>query len=895
MIKFYKDTYQNLMTNLSGNANAICFATDRHVILLNGKEYGKDVDAVKLLDGLSKYDFNPNMEGQGNGNADPLSGVKDGVTFASGTLVAFNNNDSIWRYNGGTSWTPVVIGTAKPAELGISDDANGNITMSASTISGGEAKVSVADLLSAAQHQEAKVSTAYAAASALLKANGVSGTNNILVSEDGGIRKTEFSFDYDGSNAAKILDTTKTAAQKTELSTVIPNAQTLAQVYQDVKSQSVTLTNTADGVITFTPDSGLTGTTWTPELHIISAVTEGTATTTPSTALVIDGNGALQVKMAIHQKTTNPGYLATYALYNEAGYDGTTETTRTQLGEDINLVKDQFLKKAEYILAITVDKGKTTEATIERGGVDGTNIAKVKEALGIAAETSVTAEALNTDVAYTNYWGRFLKLTFALTDTDKEPSGASDDQTVNPSGKASGADSVVYIDVNELFDSYTGISGIDVNKYTNQISAVVAKTAEGNETGLVATGKRGTHYGSNFLTVDANGLQIAGIKQEITAYIQDISGINHHDSTVAGVTVTAADSTYSTGGATYPTFLTNVGIGTDGVMTGAASGINANGVYYDGNAGMTLAAGSVGATISAIANHIESLDYSYDGDTMGATPDTTHTGDTYFIYAITETNGQIATSGKQIDSSNLQVSKYASNLITNLDKKIYAITTGDTPAQGSLQAGLTSIIDSVYQAIDAMDCAEIGSSVAIPDKGHKVNGVKQDSYQIINKVSEADGKITAETLALDADNVTFVPISANTAEFVALTGYVGTTPAAAVTVGAALSAISRYIASSDYSAIGQVATTPGDVTGTDAAPMYKVINQISQTDGRISGNTMDLTAGNVAATAVTAVETGAAANVRVAVDGTNVAKQIDDISNTIADYLSFHNATGAVI
>lgn len=52
MIRFYQGTYSELSTqNRLSSANNICFVTDRQVLIMGGKEYGKDSGAIKVQSG----------------------------------------------------------------------------------------------------------------------------------------------------------------------------------------------------------------------------------------------------------------------------------------------------------------------------------------------------------------------------------------------------------------------------------------------------------------------------------------------------------------------------------------------------------------------------------------------------------------------------------------------------------------------------------------------------------------------------------------------------------------------------------------------------------------------------------------------------------------------------
>lgn len=870
MIKFYRGDWADLSGRATNTTdyNSICFIQDRGVLYMGGKQYGKDVGVVKTMVGSNQ------MGGLSRDDKQPV---------ASGTLYTFQGDQSLWLYQGDTSdgtsgkWARIMDPTLSSASVisqasvwdATEHTGNGvtEYTASATVAASGDMyQATVADVTKVADNIEGKISAAYGNQTAI---NSVtSGTNNVVVSKINGIAKSEFVLNQNRDLIAVTTDGTGVKNVSTnEASAILVTEKTLSEQTNDILANGLEIRKKAS-----------------PEA----------------------------------------GYRASYGLYNKQ--------TGTQLGASINIIKDQFLRGAEYVAAYeAVDaQNKVT------GYIDWPANAAEKPA-GIPANT--TRDSLN----------RFLKLTFALPATKKgegttsgiiEPD--SSDVTYDTE-----ADTTIYINVNELFDSYKGINGVRVDQDTNNIYGAVATDSETGDTG---TGKRGTHYTQSFLTVGGlNGgvqsqdFKLNGIKQEITAYIQDISGISHHTNGVASTAITAPNTSYAAD-ADYPTFLTEVGIGTNGVMTGAASGINAEGVKFNGKTGtdFTTAAGSVGAAISAISQHIDGLEYTYDGMNGADAVTKTGDGDTAFIYAISQKNGQIATSAMCIDAANLKANAFTTDLFSgtnassndNVTKGLHLVATdkrifignADGTGQVHIQDALTSLAQSTHDAISAMDLTLVGVEAGNGNNGGTAsntvpsgNLATREAYKIINTIRQSDGKVFATDLELKPENIYFDPIAAVTGKGedarVAVVGY---------NVEAALNSISNTIAKLDYIE-SEHDFSAGLAPAINTDNKLSITNTIGQTDGLITETKIDLTDANTFVGAINGNLPGVGSNTqatsidaraaRVAINSNSdsnidnstmeklggeghngsLAMALTNISNILADYLSFHNAAGAVI
>lgn len=268
--------------------------------------------------------------------------------------------------------------------------------------------------------------------------------------------------------------------------------------------------------------------------------------------LSIDANGKLTDNITLSAITTNTGYAASYALVNTR--------TNTKLGSDINIVKDQFLSAAAYVYGT------------EEGGV-------------------VTEVPAGSATAATN---RYLKLVFDVnTDGD-----ATDSEAQN----------IVYINVNELFDSYTSGNGITVDNSTNTIAVKVDPDTETDGTNA-------------YLTVGANGLAVNGINDAISANIQAL-----------GQTTAEAGK-----------FVTQVGVdATNDTLTATIATVSASQVAFDSSEIDALTAttvqGAIEDVLETVAGRFESLSAAEVGDT------------TTYIQSISETAGIITATSATLDA-----------------------------------------------------------------------------------------------------------------------------------------------------------------------------------------------------------------------------------------------------
>jgi hypothetical protein len=274
MIKFYQGTYSELSTadRLSSNNN-ICFVTDRQVLIMGGKEYGKDSGGIKI-ESAASYDTS--------------NGATGTRAVADNTVFFFQGDQSLWQYKGAAAdpmWVKLLDGTLSAASLiSANADASGKIAFTTSGLSDGY-QATAGDVASAVTTLENKVADAYTEATVTTP---TSGTNTVIVSKNAGIARTAYTLNQDRAliDIAHTSGTGAAVAPNSAADTILVTETTLAEQTADILANGLEIRKF----------------------------------TTPET-----------------------GYRATYGLYNKQ--------TGLQLGDNINIIKDQFLKQASYVVA----------------------------------------------------------------------------------------------------------------------------------------------------------------------------------------------------------------------------------------------------------------------------------------------------------------------------------------------------------------------------------------------------------------------------------------------------------------------------------------------------------------------------------------------------------------
>jgi hypothetical protein len=560
MIKFYKDSYANLTSKDSlKNENSICFATDRHVILINGIEYGKDQLKVGA------------------------------IATTSGTA---NLNDFIF------------------------DTATNKLYQKTAS----DAISTIVDIPAVAQAKADAVSAVISTAFA----NG-----KIVLGTTGGITSSNFEPDTTAGTFALTGD----GVSVSTISSTLVNAATLSAQIAAVNQNAATLAS-GSGVIATKGSVTAAGTQWTVDLLLGSST---------SSSLKFDSASGLIDDLKIAKISTVDGYAASYALQTGAG---------VQLGETINVVKDQFLS------GVSIVTGTVTE---ESGNQSYSSTGDTK----------------------------YLKLTFAVN----VDANAANDTVAK----------TVYIDLTSLVDVYTGVSGVSVNGY--QVSGVIdtANNTEGYLTlganGFAVTGVNAAINTAINTAIDGLGSTTATTDQFVTAIGVDTenntltaskatphaSGVTFAPTgDIAATTVQAAIAEVATDAASAltakiatlstgevggsNTYITSISE-SNGIITATATAISADQVVYNGS--------DVSAAIKGISGVISGLDLTQ----VGSAPASVNgTSNAYTVVnTVSQTDGQVAASGVALTDANVATDGVA------------ASTTKVAISGGSVNTALNSI------------------------------------------------------------------------------------------------------------------------------------------------------------------------------------------------------------
>lgn len=372
-----------------------------------------------------------------------------------------------------------------------------------------------------------------------------------------------------------VIDTTtgSIADISTALTATLVNAATLSAAIDDINQANAKL-SAGNGIGINEGSAAAGGKVWTVSTAI---------DTTASSLLAYNASGEITTDIKIKKlDTATTGYAASYQLVT------TRNNTETVLGETINITKNQLLQSATYVAAPTTQQGDT-----------------------------ITGEVSGADIALHPEYDRYLKLVFFA------------DENGNGEADAGEATNTVYINVNELFDSYTGVSGVAVNAGTNQISAVVDPTSE------------------SFFTNSAAGLKVSGVSAAISTAIQGLSS----DAGTADQYVTA------------------IGVKADGTLSAATAQISAGQVAFDNTNTTSLEAATVQAAIDELAADVAGGFGSLSAAQVGSA--------TQYITSISQTSGVITATAADLTADKVAFgeSSNVSAALTGLDANITAVST----------------------------------------------------------------------------------------------------------------------------------------------------------------------------------------------------------------------------
>jgi hypothetical protein len=392
-----------------------------------------------------------------------------------------------------------------------------------------------------------------------------------------------------------VLDTTSgdLASVATPLSTTLVNAATLSAAIDDINQANAVL-SAGNGIGINEGAEAAGGKVWTVSTAL------GTANTN---TLGFTEDGLLTDNITLSALGADGSYAARYALVNTRN--------NQQLGDYININKNQLLKSAAYVTGTYSDNTFTS---------------------GTGADKD-----------------RFLQLVWW---TDADGDGTEDGGEVTST----------YINVNELFDSYTSGNGITVDPATNTIAINIDSASE------------------DFLLVDSDGLKVTGIQTAI-------------DSAINGLGSDAG---------TANQYVTAIGVTAEGALSAATAQVSAAQIAFDNNGITTISSTTVQAAIAELAEDlgagIDSLDVEQIGDS------------TTYIQYISETDGKISAQSATLDAEKVAYSTtFGGDNLTNVSgalKKIEGVISGmdlDTTSAGTAPSAGTANALKVINTVGEID------------------------------------------------------------------------------------------------------------------------------------------------------------------------------------------------
>lgn len=253
--------------------------------------------------------------------------------------------------------------------------------------------------------------------------------------------------------------------------------------------------------------------------------------------------------------------------------------------------------------------------------------------------------------------------------------------------------------------------------------------------------------------------------------------------------------------------------------------------------------------------------------------DTANNGEGYLTlgangFAVTGVNAAINTAIDGLGSTTATTDQFVTAIGVDTSTNTLTASKATPHASGVTFAPTGTIAATDVQAAIAEVATDAADALTAKIATLSANSVGGNGTYITS-ISETDGKISAEAATISANQIAYGSSS---------------------NVSAALDGISGVISGLDLT---QVGSAPASVNGTTSA--YTIINTVSQADGQVSATDVALTDVNVATDGVAAVTTGENSARRVAIASGSVNTALNDVSKTLADYLSFHSADGTIL
>ena len=364
--------------------------------------------------------------------------------------------------------------------------------------------------------------------------------------------------------------------------------------------------------------------TYIPTASAVKAYVDGhgiSLTSTDSSVTITNGDGVaknLATNLYIKKlATATSGYAATYQLQIGNG------TGATAIGDKIDIVKDQFLKSVAFI-------PKATAADVTAAGTNP----------GFAANDPV------------------LKFTF----------------DINTDGKTTPAESesVIYVPVKDLVDTYTNGNGIDTIT-SNIIKAKVDSTdkiytAKGSQASVLSLGASG---------IKASGIQAAidlAVNDEHSVAATAISSVNTKVETFQTAVNGAITSAVNVASAAISSTTANINSSVNAAITSTNNNVSTS--IAAASTAISTTTTNINTAVSAAvtkAVELEETEYTF-GTTTGASVTSgvaTITGVTGNVLAVFDADGaqvypDITKSGKGTAATNTLSADYGSESTTGL-------------------------------------------------------------------------------------------------------------------------------------------------------------------------------------------------------------------------------------
>ena len=448
-----------------------------------------------------------------------------------------------------------------------------------------------------------------------------------------------------------------------------------------------------------TADSGTADTSSVDLTKIKDYIDNKTIQVTAGDGIQIDATNPLDPVIGTDIKivklgSATSGYAASYQLQirDVSVADATAANAYTPVGDTIDIIKDQFLKGAEIIYGTFVD-----------------------------ANTAPTGQGASDGVKHP-----ILMLTFELTKA--EGAGEND-------GTATNTDKVLYVDLNDLFDSYTaGNAAINSDALASNVITVVVDARDKVYTSSGDTGQ-------TILTIDTNsGIKVNGIQKAINYAVLDehakasaaISGTNDKLIALGSATsaaVNALNVRISAVATNAQTGIQTVGTAVDTLDTQVSAAVSSLNVQIESgvDAVITNVNTALGTNITAINNKV----------TTAVT-----TVNTKVDSAVSNVNANVTsfknTVSTVIDNLNTSVTNFKNTVSTTINNAQTAVEDFKNSTSTALNSAITNRSTQLTNAV------QVNESQCTPSLVGNTGGLYQTTINakyVLNVFAEGGDEI----------------------------------------------------------------------------------------------------------------------------------------------------------